>query len=347
MSYLNSLIDYLNVAGCLIAVLLGLVLLTLPGRHAMRYLGAFVLVCASAIACIILSHVPGNPYVATVEKLEYVLSLSSGPLLLFFVRCASSGAVRLRWIDLLHFVPAIAFALYAFAIADTLSLSWRIDIRFILLHQVAYTAWSASLVTNRESALSLARWVVGFMVAIHLAQVVRLLGFHPRGFENVVPFVAAALFILIGFAGLRQSRLLLAKPRYGGGKLSDERLKACKSKLETAMLEKKLFRDPQLGLKSLARTLQIPSNDLSRVVNEHYGMSLTDYINSFRIAEARAMLTDPEFSNYAIEAIAQEVGFKARSTFYTAFKRSTGLSPLEFKANAGQAAVRTDHPGQP
>ncbi len=43
------------------------------------------------------------------------------------------------------------------------------------------------------------------------------------------------------------------------------------------------------------------------------------------------MLTYTEYDNYTIVAIGLEAGFNSKSSFYTAFKKFTGKTPIEFK----------------
>ena len=38
----------------------------------------------------------------------------------------------------------------------------------------------------------------------------------------------------------------------------------------------------------------------------------------------------PEKDSYTIEAIAEEVGFKSRTSFANLFKKSTGLTPTDY-----------------
>ena len=52
-----------------------------------------------------------------------------------------------------------------------------------------------------------------------------------------------------------------------------------------------------------------------------------------RVREAMRRLdgSDTQYANLTIEAIGESVGFKSRSTFSTAFKRVTGLTPNDYR----------------
>lgn len=103
------------------------------------------------------------------------------------------------------------------------------------------------------------------------------------------------------------------------------------NKLHKLLLDDKRFLDSQMSLETAASELDVSKGHLSRTINSELGMSFNDYINSFRIDEAKSYLRHPDFSKYTLEAIGLEAGFNSKSTFYATFKKSTGLTPLQFK----------------
>ncbi|WP_299435739.1 helix-turn-helix domain-containing protein [uncultured Aquimarina sp.] len=101
--------------------------------------------------------------------------------------------------------------------------------------------------------------------------------------------------------------------------------------LEFLMKEAKLYRDPNLGLDSVAGKLKISSNYLSQLVNKLTGKNFADYINTFRVEDAKLKLRNINFINYTIVGIALESGFNSKSTFYSSFKKMTGISPSSYR----------------
>ncbi|MBW1298874.1 helix-turn-helix domain-containing protein [Aquimarina litoralis] len=103
--------------------------------------------------------------------------------------------------------------------------------------------------------------------------------------------------------------------------------------LEFLMKEAKIYHDPNLGLDSVAKKLKISSNYLSQLVNKLTGKNFADYINTFRVEDAKEKLRNHNFVNYTIIGIALESGFNSKSTFYSAFKKLTGISPSSYRKN--------------
>ncbi len=58
-----------------------------------------------------------------------------------------------------------------------------------------------------------------------------------------------------------------------------------------------------------------------------------DYISKYRIEEAKSILSD-QSSNKTVLEILYEVGFNSKSSFNTAFKKYTGVTPSKFKRNS-------------
>lgn len=100
-------------------------------------------------------------------------------------------------------------------------------------------------------------------------------------------------------------------------------------------LEKYMTKKPycycNLTIDDVAEALNTNTKYLSQVINETYQKNFYTYINSFRINDSKEMLINPEYSNYSTEGIAKSVGFNSKSSFYSAFKKYTGQTPVEFK----------------
>lgn len=112
-------------------------------------------------------------------------------------------------------------------------------------------------------------------------------------------------------------------------KIADTDAQVWVEKLEKIILEKELYKDPNLKLNDLAKQINITTHRLSQLLNDNLGKSFSTYINEYRIHEACKMISGN--GNLTFEAIGYEVGFNSKSTFYTAFKKIKDTTPALFK----------------
>jgi len=106
------------------------------------------------------------------------------------------------------------------------------------------------------------------------------------------------------------------------------------SEIEDYILENQKFLDPNLSLDSLSDELEKSTSYLSKLMNTYAGSNFSDYINKYRVNEAKKLLADSEFDAYTIVAIGLECGFNSKSTFYSAFKKFTSETPTEYRKTA-------------
>lgn len=101
--------------------------------------------------------------------------------------------------------------------------------------------------------------------------------------------------------------------------------------LSSYMNIKKPFLNPSLTINELAEKLAIPSRHLSQVINEALHQNFYDFVNHYRIEEAKRMLSGDSNDRVTILEVLYEVGFNSKSAFNIAFKKHTGITPTEFK----------------
>jgi signal transduction histidine kinase/AraC-like DNA-binding protein len=80
----------------------------------------------------------------------------------------------------------------------------------------------------------------------------------------------------------------------------------------------------------LAKSLGISEDYLSRVFNRELGLSPWDYLNRYRILQAKTMLRN---TSHIIGVIARHVGFRDQSYFSRVFHKFSGQSPQAYRDN--------------
>ncbi len=117
--------------------------------------------------------------------------------------------------------------------------------------------------------------------------------------------------------------------RYARSGLTEADVDRFAARLEKRMADGQLWRDHGLNLRGLASQIAIPPIHLSEVLNTKVGMSFYDYVNQCRIRDACDLLIH---SNDTIIEISETVGFNAKSTFNTSFKKITDQTPSQWRA---------------
>ncbi|MCC1483219.1 helix-turn-helix domain-containing protein [Winogradskyella immobilis] len=98
------------------------------------------------------------------------------------------------------------------------------------------------------------------------------------------------------------------------------------------ILKNNRFLDPHFSLDKLCEELNMSSSHISKIINNYNDFNFSDYINALRIEQAKKLLSDDSFNKYTIVTIGLECGFNSKSTFYTAFKKFTFLTPSQFRS---------------
>ncbi|MFC7062963.1 helix-turn-helix domain-containing protein [Halobacillus seohaensis] len=83
-----------------------------------------------------------------------------------------------------------------------------------------------------------------------------------------------------------------------------------------------------INLKVIADELKVNPNYLSSVFNQNMGISITKYINNKRIKEAKALLSNTQYTLMEISIL---LGYNSQSYFTRVFKKNEGFSPKEFR----------------
>ncbi len=84
----------------------------------------------------------------------------------------------------------------------------------------------------------------------------------------------------------------------------------------------------KITLDDIADFVYMSKSHVSKIFNEEMGVSISVYVNKFRVNRSKTLLRDGSLS---IAQIATLTGFENQSYFTKQFKAETGLSPKEFR----------------
>jgi AraC-like DNA-binding protein len=75
------------------------------------------------------------------------------------------------------------------------------------------------------------------------------------------------------------------------------------------------------------------------VINQRFHKNFNDFINDYRIEEAKKMLGHKKTRDYKLLTIAYEVGFNSKTTFNVVFKKKVGMTPSQYRAACRESAA--------
>lgn len=116
--------------------------------------------------------------------------------------------------------------------------------------------------------------------------------------------------------------------RKDGGVLIKSEDQMIVEQLNSLFETEKLYQDAAIGRAELAQELKIGEANLSRIVNTHYGKTIPQILNEYRVKDAQKLLKDTDAS---IQNVFEESGFNSITTFNRVFKELTSESPTEYR----------------
>ena len=150
-------------------------------------------------------------------------------------------------------------------------------------------------------------------------------------------FTVILVNVLFVFGLLNTRQLLQLEPVEEVAKAAEVPQLEDKIKIiETAMREQKLYLESHLNLDRFSEQIGLRARDVSVVINSHYQSNFFEFINGYRIEEAKRLLLADENKEDTILDVIYKSGFNSQSAFHRFFKRIVGTTPSEFRSRARQ-----------
>jgi|688.fasta_scaffold42480_4 AraC-like DNA-binding protein len=303
-----------------------------------------------------------------------------GPVLYFYTLSVLNPNFKYRWIDLVHLLPFVLnfiefMPFYTSPAAVKLDYYEEFRIKgsvIIPLHYLLKTILFSIYFVAQFFLLKKYRlleirknkpnfYLVSWFLINMSSQLILIFGVfidHITGlklFEDPYRFamtmitffhysvVLGLLFIPNLFYGMVSTEKE-PKEKYSSSKLSEtEKSKIINLLKDFIKRDDKPYLNEKISLTEVSKLLKVSPQHLSQVINEKTNRNFNDFINSYRIEEAKNILISTSFSKLTIDAIAQKAGFNSKSVFYTAFKKHTGVTPKEFITLNSQESFAPTH----
>ena len=347
------------------ALLFGFLCFRKKGNNkANKHLGLFVL-CFGLILSLHTLYKGGFviefPF-SYVRNLWAPLIFALGPLLFFYIKDIFRTKYKLGH-KLLHFIPFFVGFLY-YASYHILNPEQRwyhksMEVVYYVwlrnAHMLLYLYMIYKLIRNKKDTVdtNVARWLryitIGFacfVVSMFLyASLDTYPFFYRDGWDYMADFFLSGTILLIGVFGIIQPQIFwgfnmtqaaLNVVKYEKSGLTPSLSLELKRKLIALMIDAKVYKNNNLNLEELSEMLGTTKHNTSQIINDEFNENFFDFLNDFRIEEAKVLLLNKD-SKMTISEILFEVGFNNKVTFNKAFKKRLGVTPTQFKRQVSQA----------
>jgi AraC-like DNA-binding protein len=127
------------------------------------------------------------------------------------------------------------------------------------------------------------------------------------------------------------NQIITAHPRKERGERENKENDEAILRIKNYMEREEPYLEPSLSIYDLSQQLSLPLKELSVLINHNLNQHFFDFVNEYRIKKAMEILADPSKSDLTILEILYEVGFNSKSSFNTAFKKYTALTPTQYR----------------
>ena len=348
----DVLIRYGTVGALVVFITLGL----RDGRSSARVRLA-LLFCLSAMA-LLLSTAPEElrmPF--ALHAAARMIDVTLIPLGWWFCLSLFDDDFRPGWLEWTGFILlAASNMVYRFADLGWIeSPRFRVDPYFdlLVLAIIVHLCWKAlanrqdDLVEPRRRARLWFALAIGGGTALSVVSE-NILG---DGDQFALMILAAIIAVMVFWAHMWLVRLhpeallfetIPDRPNLPVKPSIDPRDAVSHSRLLSAMEEDQLYTEHGLTISKLSDRISVPEHQLRALINNGLGYrNFAAFLNNYRLAYAKGVLSDPEQARLPVLTIAMDAGYASLATFNRAFKSTEGKTPTDFRRAALAAPAQS------
>jgi len=332
-------------------------LFTARGKRISNFILAFILLTLAI-------HLAGAVYPFYI--FNSIMFVIIPPAFYFYTKSLIYKKLKFQLLEYLHLLPAAIYALmifvgkFIFNVEDILKLNLTaVNIQGVILYDIltdiqllVYILWSIFSIKDFKNKLHqeyssiqmlnlnwlrafasfyLFAWYFGSL--IYYLENFSLITVETRdflAFLNIYMLVVLSIYVV--YRGLKHPELfngIEEKPKYQSSSLDRREKDRILNKLLDLMKNEKPYLKPAITLKELAEKLDISAKNLSQVINESLDKNFYDFINQYRVEEAKKNICSNDDKTFL--EILFEAGFNSKAVFNSAFKKHAGMTPREYK----------------
>lgn len=281
----------------------------------------------------------------------------AGPFLYLCIKSVSEKNFRFRAKHLIHLLPFFMVIISDLIVRETFLqqtsdqkfyIAYCIKVSFILVQFLVYIVLSfiSAIDLLKKSAdesfrrnndylllrnITITISVLWLIYALYCVQIFSRLYLYAIVIESIYYSVLSYLILFIELRSHKLTSLIQPVIRYKTSGLSAADAAKYKAVILEHITMNELYKNHNLTLTMFSGGLSLTPHVVSQVINEQLCCNFNDFVNSYRIEEAKKMLKDLQMANYTVASIAYDCGFNTLSSFNTAFRKFTGITPSQFR----------------
>ncbi len=147
--------------------------------------------------------------------------------------------------------------------------------------------------------------------------------------------IFSTLLFFIGLLGYMQNHTVVDLVKDENLQPAVDQKKLNSSQLQNKLLElfekEKAYRKPELKITEVSQLLGTNRSYVSALINTEFSCSFNEFVNKYRIAEAKILIKENSNENYSLNYIAESAGFGSVGTFIRVFKEMEGTTPGKYR----------------
>ncbi len=238
---------------------------------------------------------------------------------------------------------------------QTLPVYFYVSIGLVYLHVGSYLVASFFQITHyhrriRDNFSSLSKmrmdWLLFMLIFIAIIFVVSVTytflpatGLRELSIATfVLPFFVILIFTnSVVWKSMKQPGIFVGldynseRQKYAGSTLTENEKSALKAKMIHLLEVDKIYLLPDLTIDELGGKLETSPKKVSQVINESFGQTFFDLINTYRIEEAKRIMKTSKDPKLTVLEVMYQSGFNSKSSFNSIFRKKAGVTPTEYK----------------
>jgi AraC-like DNA-binding protein len=147
--------------------------------------------------------------------------------------------------------------------------------------------------------------------------------------------IFSILLFLIGLLGYMQNHtvidLELDEEKNNDLNSKNDNVGKLNEKLLNLFKNEAIYKNPDLKITQVSELLHTNRTYISKHINTEFSCTFSDFVNRYRIEEAKRLLTSESSKGYSLNYISEKSGFGSMGSFMRVFRDMEGITPGQYR----------------